>query len=114
MRTVEEFTKIVREENRKHNEELLSLNPATLINRAWEIAKWQAIYEYIEENLLRNETSKLNDFLTLDIDSPIYEIYAYEYDYDEPQWTTWDGLDNVIRDMIEEIKMLDEIKKQKN
>ncbi len=58
MKTVEEFAKIVKEENDKHNEELLNLNPATLINRAWEIAKWQAIYEYIEENLLRNETSK--------------------------------------------------------
>ena len=114
MRTVEEFEKIVREENQKYNEELLKLNPATLIDRVWEIAKWQAIYDYIEEDLLRNETSERNDFLSLDINSPIYEIYAYEYDYDEPQWTTWRGLDNVVRDMIEEIKMLDEIKKQKN
>ena len=40
MRTVEEFIKIVEEENRKHNEELLSLSPATLIDRAWEIAEW--------------------------------------------------------------------------
>ena len=39
MRTVEEFAKIVREENQKHNEELLKLNPATLIDRAWEIAE---------------------------------------------------------------------------
>lgn len=108
MRTVEEFTKIVREENRKHNEELLSLNPATLINCAWGIAKWQAIYEYIEENVipyLEDGEEMFEDFLTLEIDSSIAEIYGYEYDYDEPQWTTWDGLDNVVREMFVEIKI---------
>lgn len=104
MRTIEEFAKIVKEENDKHNEELLNLNPATLISRAWEVAKWQAIYDYIEETLLRDEMSELNDFLALEIDSPIAEIYEYELNYDEPMWTTWDGLDSVVRDMIKEIK----------
>ena len=47
MRTVEEFAKIVKEENREYNERLLNMSPATLINRAWEIAKWQAIYDYM-------------------------------------------------------------------
>ena len=52
MRTVEEFAKIVKEENDKHNEELLNMSAATLINRAWEIAKWKAIYNYIEERVV--------------------------------------------------------------
>ena len=114
MRTVEEFTKIVREENRKHNEELLSLNPATLINRAWKIAKWQAIYEYIEEEVityLENGKEEFEDFLTLEIDDPISTIYGFEFEYDEPMWTTWDNLDLVVREMFVEIKIT--TKKQK-
>ena len=39
MRTVEEFTKIVEEENDKHDEKLLKMSPAMLIDRAWDIAK---------------------------------------------------------------------------
>ena len=52
MRTIEEFTKIVKEENKKHNEKLLNLSPAMLIGHAWEIAKWQAIYDYIEGKVI--------------------------------------------------------------
>ena len=73
MRTVEEFTKIVEEENQKHNEKLLNMSPATLIDRAWEIAKWQAIYDF-------------------------------ELDYDEPQWTNWDNLDDIVLEMFRAIK----------
>ena len=111
MRTVEEFAKIVKEENDKHNEELLSLNPATLIGRAWEISKWQAIYEYMELKVipyLENEEEEFEDFLTLEIDDPIFTIYDFELDYDKTMWITWDDLDDVVRDMF------DEIKKQKN
>lgn len=106
MRTVEEFTKIVREENRKHNEELLSLNPATLINRAWEIAKWQAIYDYIDEKVipyLEDEEEMFEDFLTLEINNPITSIYMYELGYDEAQWTDWNNLDDVVHEMFKAI-----------
>ena len=107
MRTVREFIAIVREENQKHNEELLNMSAATLINRAWEIAKWQAIYNYIEERVvpsLEYEEETFEDFLTLEIDEPISEIYDFEFNYDEPQWTTWDNLDDVVRNMFAEIK----------
>ena len=107
MRTVEEFTKIVREENREHNERLLNMSPATLIDRAWEIAKWQAIYDYMEGKVipyLETEEEGFKEFLTLEVDDPIAAIYDFEFDYDEPQWTTWDRLDNVVLDMIEEMK----------
>ena len=107
MRTIEEFIAIVEEENRKHNEELLNMSTATLINRAWEIAKWKAIYNYIEERVvpsLEYEEEMFEDLLTLEIDEPISEIYDFEFDYDEPMWTTWDRLDNVVLDMIEEMK----------
>lgn len=116
MRTVEEFTKIVEEENREYNERLLNMSPATLIDRAWEIAKWQAIYDYMEGKVIPYSEygeDVFEDFLTLEIGKPIstiYEggpistIYEYELNYDEPMWTTWDGLDIVIRDMLEEIK----------
>ena len=107
MRTVEEFTKIVEEENKKYNEELLNLSPARLISRAWEIAKWQAIYDYIMERVIPYSEygeDVFEDFLTLEIGKPISTIYEYELNYDEPMWTTWDGLDIVIRDMFAEIK----------
>ena len=103
MRTVEEFTKIVREENDKHNEKLLTLSPAKLIDCAWEIAKWQAIYEYIIERVilyLEDEEDEFEDFLTLEINDPIAAIYDFEFDYDEPMWTTWDNLDDVVREMF--------------
>ena len=107
MRTVEEFTKIVREENQKHNEKLLDMSPATLIDRAWEIAKWQAIYEYMEGKVipyLETEEEIFEEFLTLEIDEPISAIYDFEFDYDEPMWTTWDSLDNVVCEMFRTIK----------
>ena len=111
MRTVEEFTKIVKEENDKHNERLLNMSPAMLISRAWEISKWQAIYEYMEGKVipyLEDGEEEFEDFLTLEIDDPIFTIYDFELDYDETMWITWDDLDDVVRDMF------DEIKKQKN
>lgn len=107
MRTVEEFTKIVREENQKHNEDLLNLSPATLIARAWEIAEWQAIYDYMEGKVipyLEDGEEMFEDFLKFEYRTPIAEIYTYECRYDEPQWTTWDNLDDVVRNMFAEIK----------
>ena len=107
MRTAEEFAKIVKEENREYNEKLLNMSPATLINRAWEIAKWQAIYDYMEGKVipyLENEEEEFEDFLTLEIDDPISTIYDFELDYEEPMWTTWDNLDDVVRNMFAEIK----------
>ena len=107
MRTVEEFTKIVKEENDKHNEELLNMSSATLINRAWEIAKWQAIYDHIMERIIpyyEYGEDMLDGFLALEIDKPISAVYDFELNYDEPQWTTWDNLDDVVREMFREIK----------
>ena len=107
MRTVKEFTKIVREENKEHNKELLNLSPATLIARAWEIAKWQAIYNYIEEKVipyLEAEEEGFDEFLTFEINDPIAEIYDFEFDYDEPMWTTWDNLDDVVCETYRTIK----------
>ena len=105
MRTVEEFAKIVKEENDKHNEKLLNLSPATLIDRAFEIAEWQAIYDYIEEKVipsLEDEEDMFEGFMTLEINDPIVLIYKNESNYDEPQWMNWDNLDDVVRDMLRE------------
>ena len=107
MRTIEEFTKIVKEENEKHNEELLNLSPATLIDRAWEIAEWQAIYDYMEGKVipyLEDGEEMFEEFLTLEINDPIASIYEYELNYDEPQWTNWDNLDDVVLEMFRAIK----------
>ena len=107
MRTVEEFTKIVREENQKHNEELLNMSPATLIDRAWEIAKWQAIYDYMEGKVipyLETEEEVFEEFLMLEISNPITAIYEYELNYSEPQWTSWDNLDDVVCGVFRTIK----------
>ena len=107
MRTVEEFIAIVEEENKKYNEKLLNMSPAMLIDRAWEIAKWQAIYEYMEGKVipyLETEEEVFEEFLTLEVDNPITAVYEYEFEYDEPQWTTWDNLDDVVREMFRAIK----------
>ena len=107
MRTVEEFAKIVKEENREYNERLLNMSPATLIDRAWEIAKWQAIYDYMEGKVipyLEEGESGFDEFLTLEIDEPIDAIYDFEFDYDESMWTTWDNLDDVVYEMFRTIK----------
>lgn len=107
MRTVEEFTKIVREENREHNKSLLNMRPETLIDRAWEIAKWQAIYDYVEGKVipyLEEGESGFEEFLTLEVDNPITAIYDFEFYYDEAMWTTWDNLDDVVREMFRAIK----------
>ena len=107
MRTVEEFAKIVKEENREYNERLLNMSPATLIDHAWEIAEWQAIYDYMEGKVipyLEDEEDGFEEFLTLEIDEPISAIYDFEFDYDEPMWTTWDSLDNVVCEMFRTIK----------
>ena len=107
MRTVREFIAIVREENQKHNEKLLNMSPAMLIDRAWEIAKWQAIYEYMEGKVipyLEYGENEFEEFLMLEIDQPISAIYGFEFNYDEPQWTTWDNLDSVVQDMFKEMK----------
>lgn len=107
MRTVEEFTKIVREENQKHNEKLLDMSPTTLIDHAWGIAKWQSIYDYMEEKVipyLEEGESGFEEFLTLEVDNPITAIYDLEFHYDEAMWTTWDNLDYVVREMFRAIK----------
>ena len=103
MRTVEEFAKIVKEENREYNERLLNMSPATLIDRAWEIAKWQAIYDYMGGKVipyLENGEEMFEKFLTLEINDPIAAIYDFEFDYDESMWTTWDNLDDVVCEMF--------------
>ena len=107
MRTVEEFAKIVKEENREYSEKLLSMSPVALIERAFEIAKWQAIYDYMEGKVipyLETEEDEFEGFLTLEIDKPISAVYDFELNYNEPQWVNWDDLDDVVRDMFEEIK----------
>ena len=107
MRTVEEFIAIVEEENKKYNEDLLNKSQKMLIDRAWEIAKWQAIYDYMEGKVipyLETEEEVFAEFLTLEIDEPISAIYDFEFDYDEPMWTTWDNLDDVVREMFRTIK----------
>lgn len=107
MRTVREFIAIVREENQKHNEKLLNMSPAMLIDRAWEIAKWQAIYEYMEGKIipyLEDGENEFEEFLTLEISNPITAIYEYELDYSKPQWTSWDNLDDVVCGMFRTIK----------
>ena len=107
MRTVEEFIAIVENENKKHNERLLNMSPTTLIARAWEIAEWQAIYDYMEGKVipyLEDGEEMFEEFLTLEINDPIAAIYDFELNYDEPMWTTWDNLDNVVCEMFRTIK----------
>ena len=107
MRTVEEFIAIVEEENKKYNEDLLNMSPATLIDRAWEIAKWQAIYDYMEGKVipyLEDGENEFEEFLMLEISNPITAIYECELNYSEPQWTSWDNLDDVVCGMFRIIK----------
>ena len=83
------------------------MSPEALISYAWEIAKWQAIYDYMEEKVipyLEEGESGFEEFLTLEVDNPIAAIYDFELDYDEAMWATWDNLDDVVREMFRTIK----------
>ena len=107
MRTVEEFIAIVEEENKKYNEDLFNKSQKMLIDRAWEIAKWQAIYDYMEGKVipyLEDGENEFEEFLTLEVDNPITAVYEYELNYSEPQWTSWDNLDDVVCGMFRIIK----------
>ena len=107
MRTVEEFIAIVEEENKKYNEDLLNKSQKMLIDRAWEIAKWQAIYDYMEGKVipyLEDGENEFEEFLMLEISNPITAIYECELNYSEPQWTSWDNLDDVVCGMFRIIK----------
>lgn len=111
MRTVEEFTKIVEEENELYNQYILRLKkPIYVIPHAYEIAKWQAIYDYIKGKVipyLESGEEMFKDFLKFESRTPIAKIYTYECRYcEEPQWTTWDGLDGVVLYMFKEEKKL--------
>ena len=78
-----------------------------LIERAWEIAKWQAIYDYMKGKVipyLEDREEVFEEFLTLKINNPITSIYMYELGYDEAQWTDWNNLDDVVREMFRAIK----------
>ena len=93
MRTVEEFAKIVEEENEYCDQCILRLKkPKYVIPHAYEIA-------------IQNGEEMFKDFLISEFRTPIASIYTYECcRYDEPQWTTWDNLDDVVRNMFAEIK----------
>ena len=108
MRTVEEFTKVVEEENKYFNQCILRLKkPIYVIPHAYEIAKWQAIYDYIEGKVipyLESGENEFEEFLMLEISNPITAIYEYEANYSEPQWTSWDNLDDVVCGMFRIIK----------
>lgn len=109
MRTVEEFNKIVEKENEYCDQCILRLKkPIYVIPHAYEIAKRQAIYDYIKGRVIpsiQNGEEMFKDFLISEFRTPIASIYTYECcRYDEPQWTTWDNLDDVVRNMFAEIK----------
>ena len=53
---------------------------------------------------LETEEEVFEEFLMLEISNPITAIYEYELNYSEPQWTTWDNLDDVVREMFRAIK----------
>ena len=44
------------------------------------------------------------EFLTLEVDKPISAVYDFEFNYDEPQWTNWDNMDDVVFEMFRTIK----------
>ena len=65
----------------------------------------QTIYE--KESEIRDIEDKVyeyNEKLIAVLKEVIPNKKDFEFNYDEPQWTTWDNLDYVIRDMIEEMK----------
>ena len=53
---------------------------------------------------LEDGEEMFEEFLTLEINDPIASIYEYELNYDEPQWTNWDNLDDVVLEMLRAIK----------
>lgn len=95
--TREEFNTKVIEQFNKYKEEMVAQSPEQLFNHAYDIAKMAALKDYLTES-----DDWDIDQLCPYADDILNELYEYEWDYDEAQWTNWENISSMIFDYLKE------------
>lgn len=94
--TNKEFLKRIQEQYEEYEKEIINTkSPTEIIDMAFKIAKMQEIYSFIQSELYI-EIDKLFPY----VDNLLKELYDFEFNYDEPQWYSWEKLDNMCSDYI--------------
>lgn len=96
-------------------------SPETIICHAYDIAKYQMITEYLQYLLSFDSTDRmddldrdaymiLNDNIILKLDDNCHfdltrKIYDFELNYDDPMWTTYENISQIIIDYKNELSI---------
>ena len=97
--TREEFNAKVMEQFNKYKEEMVAQSPERIFNCSYEITKMVALNDY-----LTGAGDWYIECLYPYADDILDELYDYEWNYDEAQWTNWDGINSMVSDFIDFIK----------
>lgn len=96
-------------------------SPETIICHAYDIAKYQMITEYLQYLLSFENTDRMDDFdkdayiilndnIILKLDDNCHfdltrKIYDFELNYDDPMWTTYENISQIIIDYKDELSI---------
>lgn len=95
--TREEFNAKVMEQFNKYKAEMVALSPERIFNCAYGIAKMAALKDYL------TETDDWDiDQLYHYADCVLNDLYEYEWNYDDAQWTNWENISSMIFDYMKE------------
>lgn len=93
--TREEFNDEVLKSYLEYKADMLTLSPAELFERSYEIAKCTSIKDYL------TETEDFRAEAAYPYASVILEdLYDFEFNYDTAQWANWDDMDHVLEEYI--------------
>lgn len=81
-----------------YKEKTLLLSPEEIFDNGWDIAKREAIYNFLHDNV--NFIRMEQDFLFSHVDELLDAICLYEDEYDYPMWVNWEDLHILITDYI--------------
>lgn len=96
-------------------------SPETIICHAYDIAKYQMITEYLQYLLSFENTDRMDDFdrdaymilndnIILKLNDNCHfdltrKIYDFELNYDDPMWTTYENISQIIIDYKDELSI---------
>lgn len=93
--TDKEFSKNIEEQYRQYKGNIIKTkNTEEIYSMSYAIAKMEAIYEYILDF-----SENLKDLYPY-VNNLLQELYDFEFEYDTPQWHSWEKLDNMCSDYI--------------
>lgn len=97
--TIDCFREIVSDAYHRYVQKVLSFKPEEIFDNAYDIAKVNALFEYLT-NETGNNIEKLFPY-AYDILEMLYEYEAAHYD--EPYWTTTELINILVNDLLEDI-----------